>query len=82
MKPPESVVTLDTLLAGQSARFHDADLRCEDCDLLNALGLTPTCDLEVCKAGNPFILRVRTTRIGISTEIARQIRVIPHTAIQ
>jgi Fe2+ transport system protein FeoA len=47
---------------------------------LRALGLTDRCLLRVCKAGEPCIVQVRQTRIGLSRELARGIFVIPETS--
>jgi len=56
--------------------FQSAE-RCEDCDLLGALGLTSQCRFRVCKAGAPCIVQVGGTRIGIAPDIASDIMVIP-----
>lgn len=73
-------VNLTQLRAGTVARLHAAHLGREDCALLNALGLTAHCLLRVCKAGEPCIVQVRATRIGLSRELARGILVIPEAA--
>jgi hypothetical protein len=62
------------------ARMHAAQLPREDCALLRALGLSDRCLLRVCKAGEPCIVQVRATRIGLSRELARGILVIPEAA--
>jgi Fe2+ transport system protein FeoA len=38
--------------------------------LLRALGLTDGSTLRVCKQGEPFIIQVRATRIGMSRSVA------------
>jgi Fe2+ transport system protein FeoA len=73
-------VSLAQLSAGTLARVHAAHLATEDCALLRALGLTNRCLLRVCKAGEPCIVQVRDTRIGLSRELARGIFVIPEAA--
>jgi len=81
VKPMASVpVSLAQLGAGSMARVHAAHLALEDCALLRALGLTDRCLLRVCKAGEPCIVQVRQTRIGLSRELARGIFVIPEAA--
>lgn len=81
VKPMASVpVSLAQLGAGTMARLHAAHLAIEDCALLRALGLTDRCLLRVCKAGEPCIVQVRQTRIGLSRELARGIFVIPEAA--
>lgn len=72
-----SAVRLCDLRAGTLARFHEARLDPEAVSLLRALGLTVACQLKLCKAGEPFIVQVRTTRIGLSKAVARGIYVIP-----
>jgi Fe2+ transport system protein FeoA len=72
-----AAVRLSDLRAGTLARFHEARLDPEAVSLLRALGLTVACQLKLCKAGDPFIVQVRTTRIGLSKAVARGIYVIP-----
>jgi len=70
---PRPPVTLAQLRDGERARLHAADLCCEDCDLLNAMGLTDQCELRVCRIGEPCIVQVNATRLGISSTLARKI---------
>ena len=72
-------VSLAQLQPGTMARMHAAHLTQQDCALLRALGLSDRCLLRVCKAGEPCIVQVRATRIGLSRELARSILVIPET---
>lgn len=81
-QPPEESrgaggVCLVQLGRGESGRMASADLTREDCELLHALGLTDQCLLRVCQAGDPCIVQVRTTRIGLSQRMAERIRVVP-----
>ena len=73
-------IPLSQLRAGSTARMHSAELTSEDCALLKALGMTDRCLLRVCKAGEPCIVQVRATRIGLSKEVARGLFVIPEVA--
>ncbi|MDY7093392.1 MAG: FeoA family protein [Acidobacteriota bacterium] len=68
---------LTQLAEGQSARLLDARLASEDCLLLSALGLTDHCRLRLCKCGDPWIVQVRTTRIGLAEAVARKLLVLP-----
>jgi Fe2+ transport system protein FeoA len=70
-------VPLSQLRAGSLARLHSAELGSDDCALLNALGLTNRCLLRVCKAGEPCIVEVKATRIGLSRALARGVFVVP-----
>jgi len=62
---------------GCLARLHGADLTPHDCALLRAIGLTDRCLLRVCKIGEPCIVQVRATRIGLSRAVAHGIFVLP-----
>lgn len=68
-------VLLSQLKAGDRARLLSAEIRCDECELLNAMGLTDECELRVCKAGEPCIVQVHDTRLGISRELAKKILV-------
>lgn len=70
-------IPLSQLRAGSTARLHSAELAKDDCALLKALGLTDRCLLTVCKAGEPCIVEVKATRIGLSRALARGVFVVP-----
>jgi len=70
-------ISLTQLRRGQCATFHRADLRCEDCDMLNAMGMTDHCQLKICKIGDPWIVQVKSTRIGLARSLAQRIFVLP-----
>jgi Fe2+ transport system protein FeoA len=70
-------IPLSQLRAGATARLHSAELAIDDCALLKALGLTDRCLLRVCKAGEPCIVEVKATRIGLSRALARGVFVVP-----
>jgi hypothetical protein len=78
---PDGAVPLTTLPAGASAFFQAADLDPADYALVRALGLTERCRLRVCKAGEPCIVQVRTTRIGLSGVVAGGIYVVPEATL-
>ena len=46
------------------------------CHQLRSLGLTDASLVRVCKCGDPFIIQVRTTRIGLSSSVAGNIYVV------
>ncbi|HNZ96586.1 MAG TPA: FeoA domain-containing protein [Thermoanaerobaculia bacterium] len=62
---------------GDRGRMAAAELERDECQLLHALGLTDRCLLKVCKQGDPCIVQVRATRIGISQRLAERILVVP-----
>ena len=77
--PSLAPVQLTLLLPGTAARFYTTDLGAEDIALLAALGMTKACLLRICQAGDPWIVQVRETRIGLARSIARRILVTPET---
>ena len=70
-------VPLTAVTAGASARLHATSLDDDTRSLLRSLGLTDASHLRVCKIGEPFIIQVRTTRIGLSSAVAGGIFVVP-----
>ena len=72
-------ISLCDLAVGAVARFHEARLDPEALHLLQTLGFTKSSRVRLCKAGEPCIVQVRSTRIGLSQAVARGIFVIPET---
>lgn len=72
----ESYVSLAHLPPGASARLSETRLDPDTRDLLRALGLTDASRLQVCKTGDPFIIQVRATRLGLSRAVAEGILVV------
>ena len=79
-RPVSFPVPLTSLAVGACGRLHDAHLDADTRSLLRSLGLTDASRLRVCKRGEPFIIQVRATRIGISGTVADAILVIPDPA--
>lgn len=78
MSPIEKApVCLCDLEVGDTARFHDTHLDPEFSRFLRAVGLTQTSELRLCKNGDPCIVQVRATRIGLSRAVAGQVFVVP-----
>jgi hypothetical protein len=75
--PPGHPVRLTELPLGTLARIHANHLEREDWALLAALGLSNRSLVRICQAGNPWIVQVRETRIGLSDAVAAKILVIP-----
>ncbi len=73
---PDAPVPLTTLDAGLTARLHTTHLDEETRSLLRSLGLTDASRLRVCQSGEPFIIQVRATRIGLSSSVAGNIYVV------
>lgn len=74
---PSAAIPLTALKAGQRGALHTCDLQSGDRELLRALGLADRASFRLCKAGNPWIVQVQGTRIGIADAVARQIQVHP-----
>lgn len=73
-------VPLSTLRDGQRGRAHTSELPCDECDLLNAMGLTDQCEVRVCRRGEPCIVQVNTTRLGLAASLAQRIMITPLTS--
>ena len=75
MSTSAGVIPLTSLPVDATARLRYADIDAEAHDLLRGLGLTDGSLLRVCKQGEPCVVQVRATRIGITSRVARAIRV-------
>jgi Fe2+ transport system protein FeoA len=76
MDDPDAV-PLSALALGATARVHGTSLDDSTVRLLGALGLTPSSEFRLCKTGEPCIIQVRATRIGLSRTVADRILVMP-----
>lgn len=45
--------------------------------LLRSLGVLNGCRLRICQTGNPCVIQVRSTRIGITQSTAQIVSVVP-----
>ncbi|HEX4953537.1 MAG TPA: FeoA family protein [Thermoanaerobaculia bacterium] len=68
---------LTQLAAGSRARLSETRLAAHERDLLTALGLSAGSCFRVCRAGDPWILEVRATRIGLADVVAERLLVVP-----
>ena len=73
----DDIRRLSDLHVGTTARMHGAELDPETRARLRGLGLTDNSTLRVCKQGDPCVVQVGGTRIGMSRRIAREIIVLP-----
>jgi len=69
-------VRLSALRAGDSARLHQRQLSEGENCLLAAMGLTEGCRLVVRSNGDPCIVEVRATRIGLARSVAERLLVL------
>ena len=68
---------LSDIQVGTLARLREVRLDREAHDALRGLGLTDASTLRVCKQGEPCVVQVHATRIGLSQRVARLIFVQP-----
>lgn len=77
VSPPRlRAVALTTLPAGAVATLHEVRDP-ESQQFLRSLGLTAASRLRLCKAGDPCIIQVHATRIGVSGAVAQHLFVVP-----
>lgn len=72
---PFDLVPLAELATGRVARLHGRDLAQGEACLLAAMGLTEGCRLVVRASGDPCIVEVRATRIGLARRLAERMLV-------
>lgn len=73
--PLPTAVPLTAMPVGALATLHDVQ-DTESRTLLRSLGLTDACRLRICKIGDPCIVQVRATRIGLSRTVAQSLYVL------
>lgn len=69
------LVPLVRLAAGRAARLYGRDLAQGEACLLAAMGLIEGCRLVVRASGDPYIVEVRSTRIGLARRLAERMLV-------
>jgi Fe2+ transport system protein FeoA len=77
MKADSSPLPLGELAVGEIARLHHADVEDGTGRFLRAIGLTNTAQFRVCRRGEPCIIQVRSTRVGLARAVADRILVVP-----
>ena len=73
-------MTLAEALEGCPARIDRVEAEGEERDRLEAIGLCAGRTVEVVKAGDPMIVRVLGTRIGLAATVARAVWLRPGRA--
>ena len=66
---------LSQLAAGETATICGHCGTPDDCELLIAMGLEMGCTVHVRRRGEPCIVQVRSTRVGLSRSVSDQILV-------
>ena len=72
-----AAVPVTDLQPGIFARLYETRLDEQMRLFLRSLGLTDQSRVRVCKPGEPLIIQVRSTRIGLSRSVGERIFVIP-----
>jgi Fe2+ transport system protein FeoA len=76
-RPSAEPVPLDELAAGRSGAIAAVDAGEQELERLKAMGLCVGRHVEVQRPGDPLIVKVLGTRIGLSARLATRIRVAP-----
>lgn len=77
--PDLAEVSLATLAEGATGRITRVDIDdSHDLERLEVMGLCPGRTVEVVKRGDPMIVRVLSTRIGLAAVLAERVAVRPH----
>jgi Fe2+ transport system protein FeoA len=72
----DAVVPLTSVPLGTMVTLHEVR-DSESRSPLRSLGLIDDCRMRLCKIGDPCIVQVRATRIGLSRSVARCVFVVP-----
>ena len=70
---PNSATRLNHLLPGQCAVIRSVESESEDIQRLKMLGVCIGRRVEMVKAGDPLIIRIFSSRIGISASLAASV---------
>lgn len=77
VQPSPDTFSLDTLASGHCAIVCEIDASNGDLQRLQVMGVCVGRRIAVVKRGDPMIVRVLGARLGLSLELARQVRVTP-----
>lgn len=69
------LVPLSDLNHREEAVVHVADFEQDEREALAAMGLQVDCTLQLCQQGQPCIVQVEATRLGLSKEVTSRILV-------
>jgi Fe2+ transport system protein FeoA len=73
--PTEIQVPLCAMNPGDCGRIVASRLGENDGELLRAMGMSEHCRLRVCRSGEPCIVQIDSTRLGLSRDMTRLILV-------
>ncbi|MDP6693386.1 MAG: FeoA family protein [Phycisphaerales bacterium] len=69
------IVPLSDIKYREEAVVHFADLEQEERESLAAMGLLEECTIHLCQQGEPCIVQIEATRLGLSREVTERIMV-------
>ena len=75
LEQPAATVRLDELPPRVCAVVRQLDTEDEDMQRLKTLGVCVGRRVELVRAGNPLILKIFGSRLGVSAELAARVRV-------
>jgi len=75
LEQPAATVRLDELPPRVCAVVRQVDTEDEDMQRLKTLGVCVGRRVELVRAGNPLILKIFGSRLGVSAELAARVRV-------
>ena len=71
----QELIPLSDLKHREEAVVYVADLGQDEREALAAMGLHVDCTLQLCQQGQPCIVQVEATRLGLSREVTNRILV-------
>ena len=69
----ETTIRLSESPVGMKTHLEATRLPIDEGALLEAMGLVPWCEIQILKQGEPVIIDVGATRIGLSRTVAEKI---------
>lgn len=78
---PQDTMTLDQMPPGATGTVQLPSSDAADAALLRAMGLREGLPIRVCRTGEPCIVEVDGTRLGIAKDISVQVQVVTAPAI-
>lgn len=74
-KLEQHCIPLSQLCENETAVVHVTDLEYEEREALAAMGLYDDASFKLCQQGQPCIIQVEATRLGLSREVTSRILV-------
>ena len=71
----QQCIPLSQLVASETAVVHVTDLDFDERETLASMGLYENASFKLCQQGQPCIIQVEATRLGLSREVTSRILV-------